>query len=100
MDATTLDGLEVLGNRIRMEIIIALYKSDDMSAVDFATAFEMSVPAVMKHLHLLEQCGLITRKKVGRRNICSLSKEMLHGIAAWPEMLEVSWLDMLTLEGL
>ena len=54
MDATTLDGLEVLGNRIRMEIIIALYKSDDMSAVDFATAFEMSVPAVMKHLHLLE----------------------------------------------
>ncbi len=100
MDATTLDGLEVLGNRIRMEIVIALYHSENMSAVDFAAAFEISTPAVMKHLSLLEQCGLITRRKVGRRNICHLSREMLHGISAWPEMLEVSWLDMLTLEGL
>ena len=99
MDATTLDGLEVLGNRIRMEIVIALYKSDDLSAVDLAAAFEISIPAVMKHLKLLELCGLITRKKIEGRNICCLSKEMLHGISAWPEMLEVSWLDMLTLEG-
>lgn len=98
MEEATLDALEVLGNRVRMEIVVGLY-SGDKSAVDFAYPLEISTAAVMKHLKILEDVGLITRKKVGRRNICSLSKDALLAISAWPEMLEVSWLDMLTLEG-
>ena len=98
MDEATLDVLEVLGNRVRMEIVIGLYHGDK-SAVDFAFPLEITTTAVIKHLKILENVGLITRKKVGRRNMCSLSKEALLAISAWPELLDVSWLDLLTLEG-
>ncbi len=97
MDHATLDALEVLGNRNRIHIIVTLY-SGDLSAVDFAMMLDMSITGVMKHLRLLEQAGLITRKKVGRRNMCSLSKDMLHAIRDWPEILEVNWLDMVVLD--
>ena len=98
MDGATLDAMEVLGNRARIHIVVTLY-SGDLSAVDFVDMLEMSINGVVKHLMLLEQAGLITRKKVGRRNMCTLSKNMLHAIRDWPEILEVNWLDMVTLEG-
>lgn len=82
-----------------MHIVIELYNGDK-SAVDFAEALGISITAVVKHLKILEQARLITRKKVGRRNMCSVSKGMLLAISAMPELLEVSWLDMVTLEGL
>ena len=99
MDGVDFDALEVLGSRARMHIVITLYSNNNLSAVDFAAMLEISTPAVMRHLHLLEQAGLIVRKKVGRRNICTLRKQMVDAISAWPHLLEVSWLDMVTLEG-
>lgn len=99
MDGVDFDALELLGSRARMHIVLTLYSNDDLSAVDFASMLEISTPAVMRHLYLLEKVSLITRRKIGRRNICTLSKQMLRAITVWPELLEVSWLDMVTLEG-
>lgn len=90
--------IEVLGSKVRLEIVIALYHSD-ISAVDIAAMFDMSIAGARKHIYILERTGLITRKKVGRRNFCILNKDLLHEISAWPQLLDVSWLDMLTLEG-
>lgn len=98
MNEATFDAIDILGSRVRMQIVISLYNCD-LSAADFAAGFEISIPAVMKHLKILEDAGLITRKKIGRRNVCTLDKEMLSLVASWPDLLEVSWLDMLTLVG-
>ena len=99
MHKEIIDALEVLGNRNRLHIVMTLYDSEGMSAVDFAAGLEISTTAVVKHLNILEHVGFITRKKVGRKNICTLSRDMMDFIKDWPDMLEVSWLDMLTLEG-
>jgi len=98
MEGATFDALEVLGNRVRMEIVIGLYYGDK-SAVDFSFPLEITTTAVVKHLKILEQVGLITRKKVGRRNICTLNKQMFQTVYGWQDLLEVSWLDMLVLSG-
>ncbi len=98
MDGATLDAMEVLGNRARIHIVVTLY-SGDLSAVDFVEMLDMSINGIIKHLKLLESVGLITRKKIGRRNMCTLSKEMIYAISDWPEILEVNWLDMVALDG-
>ena len=48
---------------------------------ELAEPFKMSLPAILKHIKVLENAGLIAREKVGRENFIKLMPDTLHTAA-------------------
>lgn len=59
----------------RMEIITLLQKKKQMSVTDIAKHFKLAQPTVTHHLKFLEEVGLLTSKKEGRKVYYSLHPE-------------------------
>ena len=57
----------------------------DASISDLATTFEMTLTGVKKHVHVLEDAGLVTTQKVGRVRQCRLGPRRLDDETAWME---------------
>jgi DNA-binding transcriptional ArsR family regulator len=53
------------------------------SVSDLAAPFEMSLPAVLQHLQVLEQSGLVKTEKVGRVRTCSVETKALRSAEQW-----------------
>lgn len=53
------------------------------SVSDLAAPFEMTLAAVVQHLQVLEECGLVRTEKVGRVRTCQINATGLNGIADW-----------------
>jgi DNA-binding transcriptional ArsR family regulator len=60
-----------------------------------ATPYGMSLPAVMKHLRVLEQAGLVTQKKRGRVRHCRLAARPLKEAEAWLSQYRLFWENQL-----
>ncbi len=58
---------------------------------EIAKPFPMSLPAVYKHLKVLEHAGLLSRKKEGRTVYCDLNPAPLSQAAAWIQRYEQFW---------
>lgn len=58
---------------------------------ELAAPFNMSLPAVSKHLKVLEHAGLIRRDIEGRVHNCALNAETLQEIEAWLEQYREFW---------
>lgn len=87
----TLDNLfNALANETRRTIVITL-ASQTRTVLELAGMFQMSQPAVTKHLNVLEEAGLITRKKVGRYRRCAAVPETLDAASAWIERCRSHW---------
>lgn len=56
-----------------------------------AEPFQMSLPAVMLHLQVLEAGGLITSKKEGRVRTCELNREPLLQAEEWMRDRKATW---------
>ena len=63
--------------------ILARLASGDASVGDIAAPFDMSLPAITKHLNVLENARLITRRREGRVRRCHLSPEPMKEAAEW-----------------
>lgn len=63
--------------------ILARLALGETSVGELAEPFEMSLPAVSKHLSVLESAGLIQREKQGRVRRCQLDGRPLEAAAAW-----------------
>lgn len=70
--------------------ILARLATGEATVMELAEPFEMSQPAVSKHLRVLEQAGLITRRAEGTRRHCRLNEEGLSDIDDWLAMLRRS----------
>ena len=57
--------------------ILAYLAEDEMTAGEIASRFQMSKPAISKHLQLLESAGLVTSEKRGQFVWYSLAREEL-----------------------
>ena len=53
------------------------------SVSELARPLNMSLPAVVQHLHVLEQSGLVASQKTGRVRTCRLRSDPLDGASAW-----------------
>lgn len=53
------------------------------SISDLAKPFDMALPSFMKHIHFLEDNGLIQTRKQGRVRICAIEKQRLAAVEAW-----------------
>lgn len=79
-----------LANRTRRAILDRLTRSEQ-SVLDLAALFEMSQPAVTKHLKVLEQAGLIHKRKEGRYRYCTLDPDTLETASNWIERTREYW---------
>ena len=63
----------------------------DASITDLAEKFHMTLTGMKKHVHVLEQAGLVTTEKVGRVRTCKLGLRGLQEEAAWIERYRQLW---------
>jgi len=71
--------------------IIERLSSGDALVTELAEPFNMSLPAVSKHLGILEKAGLISREKNGRVRQCRLDAGPLKHASEWIEFYKHFW---------
>ena len=71
--------------------ILAQLASGEASVAELAEPFEMTQPAVSKHLKVLEKAGLITRGRDAQRRPSRLEAAPLEEAAAWIERYREFW---------
>jgi DNA-binding transcriptional ArsR family regulator len=83
----------------RRAILARLERKDGASVSELAEPFAIKLPAVMKHLDVLDDAGLITRSKSGRTVIVCLRPQPMREAMEWLRRYERFWsgsLDRLT----
>ena len=71
--------------------ILARLASGETSVTELAKPFEMSLPAVSKHLKVLERAGLIARGREAQLRPCRLEAKRLKDVADWVEHYRHFW---------
>ncbi len=71
--------------------IVARLAMGEATVLELAAPFDMSLPAVSKHLKVLERAGLITRGRDAQRRPCQLRVEALDDVTAWAEETRRVW---------
>jgi DNA-binding transcriptional ArsR family regulator len=71
--------------------ILAHLVSGEASVTRLAEPFEMSMPAISKHLKVLERAGLIARGREAQWRPCRLEALPLKGVADWVEHYRGFW---------
>jgi DNA-binding transcriptional ArsR family regulator len=81
---------EAFANQHRREIIHAL-SLQPHSISQLAAMQELSLPAIHKHLVVLEKAGMILRKKIGRTNFLTLNRKSLLFLQNWLMQYHAYW---------
>jgi DNA-binding transcriptional ArsR family regulator len=71
--------------------ILARLASGDCSVTELAEPFDMSMPAVSKHLRVLERAGLIARGREAQWRPCRIEAAPLKQVADWTERYRAIW---------
>jgi DNA-binding transcriptional ArsR family regulator len=71
--------------------ILATLQLGRASISELAKPHRMSLPAVMKHVHVLEQAGLVSQEKNGRTRVCRLAAEPFKDAEAWISQYSKFW---------
>jgi len=75
--------------------LIARLSESAFSVSELAAPLPMSLPAVIKHLDVLSEAGLITRAKAGRTVTCRLRAEPMRGANEWLNRYQKFWTERL-----
>jgi DNA-binding transcriptional ArsR family regulator len=75
--------------------ILARLASGESSVSELAEPFRMSLPAVSKHLRVLERARLLQSTKEGRVHRCRLSPQPLRDAAEWIRFYQKFWQDQM-----
>jgi DNA-binding transcriptional ArsR family regulator len=86
LDAT----FQALADPTRRAIISSLARGE-ASVSQLARPYRMSLPAVMKHLMVLQRAGIVTQRKVGRSRHCRLAAASLKKAEAWISQYRNFW---------
>jgi len=81
---------EALGNQHRREIIYALGLQPH-SISSLAAMRDLSLPAIHKHIKILENADLIINKKSGRIHFLTLNRQAIQGIQEWLIQYQAYW---------
>ena len=79
-----------LADPTRRAILARLCKGE-APVTELAAPFEMSLPAISKHLKVLERAGLITRGREAQWRPCRLEARPLKGASDWLEHYRIFW---------
>jgi DNA-binding transcriptional ArsR family regulator len=75
--------------------ILARLATGEASVSELAEPFDMSLPAISKHLKVLERAGLIGRSREAQRRPCRLEAARLKDVAEWVERYRRFWEESL-----
>ena len=81
---------EALANKHRREFIYVL-GLQPCSISQLASMRGLSLPAIHKHIKILENAGMIRRKKFGRTNFLTLNRESLRALQDWLMQYHTYW---------
>lgn len=71
--------------------ILAHLMSGEASVTELAEPFEMSMPAISRHLKVLETAGLISRGRAAQWRPCHIQAAPLKQVADWVEEYRMAW---------
>ena len=80
-----------LADPTRRAMLARLGERPEISVSELAKPFPVSLPAIMKHLAVLSDAGLVTREKVGRTVTCRLNAAPMEDAMAWLARYEAFW---------
>ena len=89
----------VLSDATRRAMLMQLEREEAVSVSDLARPHAIKLPAIMKHLDILDEAGLITRAKTGRTVTVRLQPRPMREAMEWLRRYERFWtasLDRLT----
>jgi DNA-binding transcriptional ArsR family regulator len=91
LDAT----FSALADPTRRAILASLAERRETSVTELARPYAMSLPAISKHLRVLEDAGLLARRKEGRVHHCRLVAAPMKPAVAWIERYQQFWEERL-----
>lgn len=71
--------------------MLAKLARGEHSVTELAKPFDMSLPAISKHLKVLERAGLVTRSREAQSRPCRLNPKRLREAATWVEQYARLW---------
>src|SRR5476649_723080 len=84
-----------LADPTRRALLARLDSEQGLSVSELARPFPVSLPAIMKHLDVLSDAGLIVRTKTGRTVACQLSPAPMEQAMNWLARYERYWTEQL-----
>ena len=84
------DVFQAIADPTRREII-GLLANQQLNLNSIADNFDISRPAVSKHIKILTQCGLVTIKQDGRDRYCKANFGKLNEVSEWVEQYRKFW---------
>src|SRR3954463_1414753 len=94
-DATLNRTFAALSDPTRRALLARLVAQDGLSVSELAQPFPMSLPAIMKHLDVLSDAGLIAREKTGRTVACRLTAQPMEQAMQWLNRYQRFWSETL-----
>jgi DNA-binding transcriptional ArsR family regulator len=88
------DVFKAIADPTRREII-NLIAHNTMNLNALADNFDMSRPAVSKHIKILTECGLLVIKQQGRERFCKADLKQLQQVTDWAEQYRRFWTQKL-----
>ena len=89
-----LDTFQVIGDPSRRKMLMLL-SADNMTINSLADHFDMSRPAVSKHIKILHSAGFISIRDIGRERYCTLKKDGFEELQAWISHFDKFWTSKL-----
>ena len=94
MQAQTLDAFQVIADPSRRQMLMMLSK-DNMTINALAENFDISRPAVSKHVKVLYNAGFISIKDIGRERYCTLKQEGFNELQDFIDYFDKFWTNKL-----
>jgi DNA-binding transcriptional ArsR family regulator len=89
--SATLDPVfRALGDPTR-RLMVERLSHGSASVSELAAPLQMSLPAVLQHLTVLESCGLVRSKKIGRTRRCHLESSAMRSAESWFASQRALW---------
>ena len=95
MTAQTLDAFQVIADPSRRQMLMMLSKNS-MTINSIAENFDMSRPAVSKHIKILYGAGFITIKDIGRERHCVLRQDGFNELQEFIDYFDKFWTTKLS----
>jgi DNA-binding transcriptional ArsR family regulator len=94
MATPTLDTFQVIGDSSRRKMLLLL-SEERLTINSLADNFEMSRPAVSKHVKILHNAGFIAIEDIGRERYCTLKKDGFEELQNWISYFDTFWASKL-----
>jgi len=90
MSVPTLDTFQVIADPSRRQIL-QLLSQDSLTINALAENFDMSRPAVSKHIKILDSAGFISIQNIGRERYCILKQDGFNELREWIDYFDTFW---------